>query len=205
MPTDPLTGSRYPSSSAAPNVAQDIQNAVIDLADNTVPRFASTAARDTAYSAMVSAGGVMADGMQCTVNGVPYRRINGTWRQDSGPRIIYRSTTPNSTIAAGGGNETGVTSGIPALASFTLYEAAIVGVDGAIRAGGAGGAAVCFVKIGGTQVGNAAVARSDSTVNVTGAVSLAAGTYSVSVHVDGSGATIVWVDAFVKLTVGQVE
>jgi hypothetical protein len=82
MPTDPLTGSRYPASTAVPNVNQDIQNAVTDLADNTIPNFSTTTTRDNAYTAWVALGNSMRDGLKCVVNGVPYRRINGTWRID---------------------------------------------------------------------------------------------------------------------------
>lgn len=204
MATTPLTGSRYPISSDSANVAQYFANLAIDLDDNCVPRFTTTTARDTAYSSWVTLGGTMADGMQCTVAGLPYRRINGTWRQDNGPRIIFRSTAPSSTIASGGGNETGVTGGIAALSSFTLYEAATVGVDASFRAGGSGAIATCYVKINGSQVGNSSLTRADETCSVTGSVALAAGTYSVAAHVDASG-TVVWTDAFIKLTVGQAE
>ena len=54
MPTDPLSAARYPASSAAPNVPQDIQNAVFDLSSQGIPRFATTAARDTAYPSPVA-------------------------------------------------------------------------------------------------------------------------------------------------------
>lgn len=90
MPTEPLTGSRYPASSAAPNVSQDIQNAVLDLADNTVPRFASAATRDSAYTAWVGLGNTMADGLMCTVNGGLQIRQAGVWR---GVKSMFYSTT----------------------------------------------------------------------------------------------------------------
>lgn len=71
MPNDPLTSSRYPASSAAPNVSQDIQNAVVDLSDNTFAGpFASTAARDAAFSAWVASGKTMRDYLHCSVTGV---------------------------------------------------------------------------------------------------------------------------------------
>ena len=98
MPTDPLTGSRYPSSSAAPNVAADIQNAVMDLADNTIPRFSTTAARDTAYANWVTAGGVMASGLTCAVGDMlyTYSTASSSWLEN-GPRLptcrVYRSAS----------------------------------------------------------------------------------------------------------------
>lgn len=208
MPTDPLTGSRYPSSSAAPNVAQDIQNAVIDLADNTVPRFASTAARDTAYTAMVSGGGTMADGMMCTCAGVPYRRINGTWRIDRNRNIVRPAVlgSGSGSIISGGSTETGTTAGasLTGGATFTLYEAGSIFISGQFRAGGAG-AALCSVKVDGTQVGNTAVSRSDGTVSTVGVVALAAGTHTVSARVDASGGAVTWTDGIVVIVEGIAE
>jgi hypothetical protein len=82
LPTDPLTASRYPAASAAPNVAQDIQNAVMDLSDNTIAGpFATDAARDAAYTAWVAAGGVMRNGLMCYVTAGDqfYKRAAGAW------------------------------------------------------------------------------------------------------------------------------
>lgn len=102
MPTDPLTGSRYPASSAAPNVNGDIQNAVMDLADNTIPRFTTTAARDTAYANWVTAGGTMANGLVCAVSNMLYMYDTSAWRE-LGPRLptirVYRSV--GTTFATG--------------------------------------------------------------------------------------------------------
>jgi hypothetical protein len=78
VPTDPLTASRYPASSDAPNVNQHIQNAVMDLSDNTIPRFSSTATRDTAYSAWVAAGNTMVAGLFCWVTGTGLMEYSGT-------------------------------------------------------------------------------------------------------------------------------
>lgn len=92
MPTDPLTGSRYPASSAAPNVAQDIQNAVMDLADNAIPRFATTAARDAAYA---TAGVVLANGQMCWCDtpGSWYLRSGGVWNPFAYPPVLTTLTT----------------------------------------------------------------------------------------------------------------
>jgi len=82
VPTDPLTSSRYPAGSDSPNIAQYIQNAVVDLADNTVTGpFATTTARDAAFTAWTAMGNSMRDGLECYVTGVGkqvYR--NGAWR-----------------------------------------------------------------------------------------------------------------------------
>jgi hypothetical protein len=81
VPNDPLTSSRYPAASAAPNVAQDIQNAVTDLADNTwAGPFATTTARDTAFSTWVSGGGTMRNGLHAHVTGLGDQvDLDGNW------------------------------------------------------------------------------------------------------------------------------
>ena len=91
MPTDPLTGSRYPNSGYAPNVPQDIQNAVFDLSDNTIPFFTSTSARDTAYANWVNAGGAMRNGLVCTVGDVLYKYSTSTsaWRPVTGESLFF--------------------------------------------------------------------------------------------------------------------
>jgi hypothetical protein len=61
--TTPLTGSRYPVSTDAPSIAQYFANLALDLDDNTIPRFTTTTARDTAYSSWVTLGGTMAAGL----------------------------------------------------------------------------------------------------------------------------------------------
>lgn len=209
MPIDPLTGSRYPASSAAPNVSQDIQNAVLDLSDNTIPYFGTTTERNNAYSAYVTAGGTMKNGMRCVVNSVPYRYIASNWRVDRA-RIFYRSVSGLSshTITAGGSTETGLTSGITLIggsgASFTLYEATRVKVDAAFRAGGPG-AAQCTVKINAATISNAAISRTDVTTYCTGAVDLAAGTHSVSLRVDAISGSVSWVDGSLSMIEGVSE
>jgi hypothetical protein len=203
--TTPLTGSRYPVSTDAPSIAQYFANLALDLDDNTIPRFTTTTARDTAYSSWVTLGGTMADGLKCSVNGVPYRRIGGTWRIDR-QRAFYRSVSLTGgvgTIISGGSVETGVTSGASLTGgsgnSFTLYEAGTVVINAAFRAGNPG-AALCSVKVNGSTIGNVAVSRADSTVGVTGAVALAAGTHSVSMRVDTSGGGVTWTDGALTLT-----
>jgi hypothetical protein len=151
----------------------------------------------------------MADGMECSVNGVPYRRIGGNWRIDQ-PRIINRSaniTGGSGTIVSGGSAETGVTSGITMNGgnTFTLYEAATVGINAAFRAGGAGGGALCYVKIDSATVTNVATSRTDGTVPAIGTLALAAGSHSISMRVDANSATQTWVDGIVVLTVGTAE
>lgn len=98
MPTDPLTGTDYPASNYAPNIAQFFQDVVLGLADNTIPRFATTTERDTAYTAHVAAGGVMEDGMVCFVGGLFYERAGGVWTSRPGlkPQGLLHGTTTQS-------------------------------------------------------------------------------------------------------------
>lgn len=102
MPTESLTGARYPAPSVAPNVSQDIQNAVTDLASKTIPRFASASARDTAYSSWVSAGNTMVDGLTCyTQNDDRYWTYRGGWVFFDGlaPAVTVRRTTGPTGLA----------------------------------------------------------------------------------------------------------
>lgn len=96
MPTDPWSGSRYPASNAAPNVSQDIQNAVNDLADGTVPSFATAAARDTAFTNWKNAGNTAFSGMQAfTQNDGRY------WRYDTASSSwLYAGGNPPPIVAA---------------------------------------------------------------------------------------------------------
>lgn len=81
MQTEPLTGARKPEQTDGPLGGLQISNAVDDLAEYAYPRFATTAARDTAYAAWVAAGGTMADGMVCSAGGLLYRYKSGAWRE----------------------------------------------------------------------------------------------------------------------------
>lgn len=96
MPTSPLTGTRYPALSDAPNGPQQIQNAVFDLDDNGIPFFTSTSARTTAYANWVTAGGVMRNGLYCHVNGL------GLCRYNAGTSAWVDSTQPTSLPTSGG-------------------------------------------------------------------------------------------------------
>jgi hypothetical protein len=207
--TDPLTGARFPTTGDAAAIAQYIQNLANDLSPISLPSFATNSARDVAYSNWVAAGNTMRDGLKCVVNGVPQRRINGAWYVDQ-PRIIIRTaniTGGSGAILAGGSAETGVTSGITMNGgnNFTLYEAATVSINAAFRAGGAGGGALCYVKIDGTTVTNVATSRTDGTVPALGGLALNAGSHSISMRVDANSATQTWVDGIVILTVGTAE
>lgn len=98
MPTDPLTSSRYPAGSDSPNIAQYIQNAVTDLADNTwTGPFATTTARDTAFSTWVSGGGTMRNGLHCHVTGVGDQvYLDGNWW--TVPRLQYGQTSASISL-----------------------------------------------------------------------------------------------------------
>ena len=73
MPTDPLTGSRFPDSTYTPAIWTWIEQAVRDLSDNTIPYFTTTTARNTAYTNWQNAGGVWRKGLYCHVNDDLYR------------------------------------------------------------------------------------------------------------------------------------
>jgi hypothetical protein len=100
VPNDPLTAARYPASSANPNVPLDIQNAVNDLSSTTIPRFATTTARDAAYSAWVSAGHSLTTGLFCVVAGqlMEYR---GSWQLVVEARLRRLLSTATGTLASG--------------------------------------------------------------------------------------------------------
>ena len=100
MHTDPLTAARYPDSTDVPNVAQFIQNAVNDLSDQSVPRFASSAARDSAFTAWVAAGNTMTNGLMAVTSG-QLQMYSGTWQPVM--QIKYRriAATASGTLASG--------------------------------------------------------------------------------------------------------
>jgi hypothetical protein len=214
MATTPLTASRYPISSDSANIAQYFANLALDLDDNAIPRFTTTTARDSAYSSWVTLGGTMDNGMRCSVNGVPYRRINGTWRVDQ-TRVFTRGVTGLGTgflVTSGGSAEAGVTSGIgmtPTGTTFTMYEAGNVGLSASLRAGpnpaNTAVAAQCSLKVDGSAVGNIAISRLDQTVSINAMVALAAGAHTVTLRVDAVGGAVSWVDGIVLLTLGTAE
>lgn len=147
MPNEPLTQARYPSASAAPNVAQDIQNAVTDLATYTNPRFANVAARDAAYTAR---GGTIPNGSQCwTDTDGLWTRIGGVWQVTDpvvkpyfqGYRVAAQSVpTSTDTVITwtgeyydNGGTHT--TNGTTFIAPYTAYyraQATVVFVENSV-------------------------------------------------------------------------
>lgn len=102
MPNSFLDAARYPASSAAPNVPQDIENAVLDLEDDTIPYFATSGARDTAFSNWVNAGNTMRDGLHCFVQGTGLMEyIGSAWVATT--KTLYRRVggTATGTLASG--------------------------------------------------------------------------------------------------------
>lgn len=178
-----------------------------------VPNFSTTTARNTAYAAMVTAGGTMRAGILCSVNGLIYRSTGtstSAWDLlvPASPRIPARTVTGlggGLAIGAGGSAETGFTSGVAALPSFALTQSSTVKFDAQFRAGVPGGTAQCTVKINGATVGNVAISRADGTVGVTGAVALAAGTHSVALRVDAVAGATAWVDGIITMVIGTSE
>lgn len=104
MATEPLTGSRIPDSSFAPNIPQDISNAVRDLADDTVPRYANASARDAAFASWVALGKTIQEGqLSFTQNDKRYWRYTNT--SVSGWSWVYAggAASPIVTMGAGAG------------------------------------------------------------------------------------------------------
>lgn len=77
--TEPLTGARIPSDSDSPLGGTAIARAIQDLADETVPSFATSGARDTAYANWVASGKTMRDGLCCVVGGQFQMYRSGSW------------------------------------------------------------------------------------------------------------------------------
>lgn len=205
--TEPLTGVTAQDQSDAALGGTQIGALARNIAGFTVPRFASTAARDTAYSAWVTSGKTMADGLMCVAAGVLYRRINGQWRP-SRARSFERVATIGSfgTINYPGSNETGAL-GMTALGTFTVYETSSVSVMGHFRVSAAAGTiAGCMVKIDGAQVGYEAGAHGDASTVVVGAVTLAPGLHSVSMRVTAyfTGSTT-WTEGRLVISEAGVE
>lgn len=131
MPTDPLTAARYPASSANPNVPLDIQNAVNDLSSTTIPRFSTTTARDAAYSAWVSAGHAMTNGLFCVVAGqlMEYR---GTWQLVNETKLRQLSITATGTLGAGSTVDLVAAQTVPA-SMFGTSVPYMIDVDAAVQ------------------------------------------------------------------------
>lgn len=82
MQNEPLTNARYPDNGDAADVALYIEQAVKDLADNTIPNFTSTAQRDSKFSDWVAQGNTMRNGLHCWVGTTRYVYISGAWVAD---------------------------------------------------------------------------------------------------------------------------
>lgn len=116
MATETLTGARIPDLSYAPDISQ-LGISVRDIAGNTIPRFASTSARDTAYAAYVAQGYTLSAGMLCAVAGVAYRYSGTTWVQMGrdttvgdgflGAQTLITTTTTWTDVATVVGTSTG--------------------------------------------------------------------------------------------------
>lgn len=86
MPTTSSSALRYPSSSASPNVPQDIQNLATDLDRKVLPQFATIAARNTAIPSPVQ-------GQTCTVNGLVHTYTGALgWQWENRGLIGTRDT-----------------------------------------------------------------------------------------------------------------
>jgi hypothetical protein len=90
MLNEPLTNARIPEQSDGPLGGLQIGYAVKDLAKFTIPRYATSAARDTAFAAWVTQGGVMTSGLYSDVNGNIEVYRSGTWQR----------VNPDATVAS---------------------------------------------------------------------------------------------------------
>lgn len=100
--TEPLTGATIYQQTDTASTGQHLGDVVTDLAPYTVPRFATTSARDTAFSAFVAAGGTIANGMTCWCDspGSYYERQSGAWVPRA--RVIYQDNAlDGSSVPAG--------------------------------------------------------------------------------------------------------
>lgn len=88
MPTTSSSALRYPDPSAAPNVAQDLQNLATDLDRKVIPAFANITARNTAIPSPVQ-------GQTCSVGGVLHIHDGAGWRWER------RGTVTGTTDASG--------------------------------------------------------------------------------------------------------
>lgn len=94
--TTPLGGLPYPADiTTPPNGPLQIANLAKAVQSRMVNRFASNAARDSAYAAWVAEGNTMTDGLECTVAGWPQVYRSAKWRGvGNGP--IYTGVGPGT-------------------------------------------------------------------------------------------------------------
>lgn len=88
--SDPLTGATIYDQNDQALGGQQLGDVVTDLRPFVHPRFASTAARDTAFASFVAAGGTIANGMECYTSDAG----GGTWTRVGGAWVLTRPTVP---------------------------------------------------------------------------------------------------------------
>jgi hypothetical protein len=202
LPSDALTGSRYPSSTDAPNIPQHIQNAVFDLADNTIPRFTSTTARNTAYSTWVTQGGVMTEGLYCHVNGLGLMVYSGgAWRSERTGWLNDVNPTTNGSVT--GGTATTIAS-ITVTIPAGLHTGQRIKVQGGAFISTPGGVGAGILIQGGSE-------RSINVGNISGDLkaktrfdaSLTAGsrTYNLQTRATVSGGVVTWEDPWMEVEI----
>lgn len=104
MPESPLTRTRYPTQDDGPYGGEQIQAAVLDLEPYTVPRFTDDTERDVHYGLYTQAGGVLEDGMLCTVGGILMLRKGTGWRVALGDHTLGDAFgTPGTVVTAAPG------------------------------------------------------------------------------------------------------
>lgn len=107
-------------------------------------------------------------------------------------------------ISAGGSNETGF-GPHGAQAPFTLLAPTRMLFTCQFRVNGPG-AAVCSIKVDGTQVGPVGIQRTDDeTIAVTGVADLAAGSHTPSLRVDANAGAVQWLSFYLTMVEGAAE
>ena len=96
MPTTSSSSLRYPSSSAAPNVPQDMQNLATDLDRKVIPSFANIAARTAAIPSPTL-------GQTCSVAGVLHTYDGTAWRWQRTGIIGSQSTNTSGFLSVSHG------------------------------------------------------------------------------------------------------
>ena len=134
MHTNPLSGARYPDSTDSTNLSAYYQDLADDLSSVAVPQFASSTARDSAWSTFTSAGHTLTNGSVCAVNG-ELQVYRGKWV--SAVPVLYRRIAGTATGTLGSGSSSNLTASQPIPASpFGTSVPFMIDADATIHASG---------------------------------------------------------------------
>jgi len=104
--TEPLTGNTVYQQTDAPLGGQQAGTVVTQMASLVVPRYATAAARDTAFEDWVVAGNSMRDGLQCWLTGTGRQEYttSGGWVTVSDGKTPQRLTRAWKFLRSSGNN-----------------------------------------------------------------------------------------------------